>query len=331
MTKNDKPDFATPPINEVVCGIRFDKLKKLSTAHWGQYWSKIKSEYPLTEDREPLITGKIELAVIPPLRRVCFVSEDSNRLIQVQEECFLYNWRKINESDHYPRFTTIKPLFLEKWEQFKTFAEETIKETIVANRYEITYTNHLYKGEQWINFEDLKDIFPCFSWKSKETSKKFLPTPANVNWNLDFHFSEFRSDLKVRLRSGKDLLNDNEVIVLTLTMGTEVENKALPPLSEWLQNANKVIVNGFVALTSSEYHGKWGIKNDTSEARITNRINNYKQTIAELKGERFIPESIKDVRERYINTKGEKFWNNLLKKEKARIIAEKMAIEQEYS
>lgn len=70
--------------------------------------------------------------------------------------------------------------------------------------------------------------------------------------------------------------------------------------------------------------------NWTPEARITYRINAHKAKIAELKGEQFIPETIKRVRERYIKTKGIDFWNNALIREKEILIAEKINLKKRY-
>lgn len=264
------PYFENPPLNEVICGIRFNKLGKLKTVDIGKYGEIIHSDYPLSEDREVLPSVqqesnlKIELSMIPPLRRVFFISQNHNRIIQFQDDCFFCNWHKIQENDIYPRFTSIMPHFIEKWEEFKKFIKEKVEDEIIINRYEMVYINHLYKGEHWVSLEDLKDIMPCFSWDSKKASDSFLLLPNDITWRLNFLCKEFNSRLSINLKLGKNRINNREVIVIELVMSTDASTKELPNLTDWFTNANQYIVKSFISLTSSEYHGKWGIKYEST-------------------------------------------------------------------
>ena len=109
--------FERPPIVEVVCGLSFELPKPLTSAFIGLYWSKIKSEYPNTLDQAPIPAtfegpvgaGNIELQFLqlPPLRRTFFSSPDGRHLVQVQDDRFLLNWKKIEDSDQYPSYANV--------------------------------------------------------------------------------------------------------------------------------------------------------------------------------------------------------------------------------
>src|SRR5262245_24399625 len=104
---NALPEFDRPPVDEMVMGFQLDPLPGLRVAHLGLYWSRIRAEYPHTEDQPPLPSA-VESEEIKPsegvttfavslsqLPRCWFVSGDKTQLIQVQRDRFWRNWRKV--------------------------------------------------------------------------------------------------------------------------------------------------------------------------------------------------------------------------------------------
>jgi len=43
------PDYKTPPINEVACGISYEKIGTFRGHHIGLFWQKIREEFPDVE------------------------------------------------------------------------------------------------------------------------------------------------------------------------------------------------------------------------------------------------------------------------------------------
>jgi len=58
--KSETPTFADPPIVEFVLGVQFDKLKALTSAHYGQFWEHLGDEWESSS-----ATTK-RLAISPP-------------------------------------------------------------------------------------------------------------------------------------------------------------------------------------------------------------------------------------------------------------------------
>ena len=86
------PEFERPPLNEVVFGVQFEPLAALRAAHYGLYWSRIRSRYGTTEDKAPLAyvlelnepkqsAAEISLITEMPTPRVWFVDSEKTGLI----------------------------------------------------------------------------------------------------------------------------------------------------------------------------------------------------------------------------------------------------------
>ena len=57
-----------------------------------------------------------------PVRR-WFIHKSETRLLQVQNDRFIHNWRKVGPADEYPHYETIRPIFLTEWTRFYGFLE----------------------------------------------------------------------------------------------------------------------------------------------------------------------------------------------------------------
>src|ERR1035438_10399713 len=59
----DLPDFANPPVAEVVLSVQFEALSRMRAAHFGLFWARIRDRYPRTEERPALETRSEERRV----------------------------------------------------------------------------------------------------------------------------------------------------------------------------------------------------------------------------------------------------------------------------
>ena len=79
------PSYKNPPVNEVVCGLRFDIPNKLKIPHIGLLWDKFRADYPIIQHAPPIASAKGEILVDPtigmPLLRVWFISESDDQLV----------------------------------------------------------------------------------------------------------------------------------------------------------------------------------------------------------------------------------------------------------
>ena len=56
---------------------------------------------PVIEALGPVSTLELQLGNVPPLRRSWLISKDGRSLLQIQEDRFLFNWKKAGPDDGY--------------------------------------------------------------------------------------------------------------------------------------------------------------------------------------------------------------------------------------
>jgi uncharacterized protein (TIGR04255 family) len=185
------PTFEAPPISEVVFGILFKPLDKLLTPHLGVFWQEIKNSYPIIQEA-PMLAPAIEPKgpQVPnqtistdlfhsTFPRVWFLEENGNSLMQLQRDRFLHNWRKISESQIYPRYGSIKQIFEERFSHFSNFITKNSLGSITPLQFELTYVNTIDSKSGWTGPESIGSILNDFSWNSKD---RFLPIPEAIHW-----------------------------------------------------------------------------------------------------------------------------------------------------
>jgi uncharacterized protein (TIGR04255 family) len=251
------PEYDNPPINEVVCGIHFERLDGLLNPYLGILWEKYKPEYSRCQEVPPLIpiiesldkpaAPKTELPDVLPLPRTWFVHSNDNAIIQVQRDRFLHNWREIRAEDSYPRYHTIIDLFREHLSTFTTFLEEYNLGIVKPLQYELTYVNLIMQGEGWETISDIGRVFSKFSWPSAESD--FLPLPESINWHTSFVLPKRAGRLHTKIQIGERRSDHRPLFRFELTARGIGEYKELETMWDWFDLAHETIVRGFVELT----------------------------------------------------------------------------------
>ncbi|HEX3035329.1 MAG TPA: TIGR04255 family protein [Thermodesulfobacteriota bacterium] len=194
------PEYENPPVVEVVCNLLFEPLENLLVPHVGLFWERFRTEYPECSEHDPIVPiierfdeppkMKIEMneIKIASLPRVWFVQKRGNGIIQIQRDRFILNWRKVKEEDEYPRYSFVIDQFMKYLSHFKAFLDENDLGKIVPLQYEMTYVNHIPKGEGWDSLSDVGNVFPDFSWQ--QTRERFLPIFDGINFQTRFELPE---------------------------------------------------------------------------------------------------------------------------------------------
>lgn len=262
------PEYSRPPVIETVLGVQFRPLANFSVPHFGLYWAKIQDKYPSYEVQLPLgpiieefgegqwknVGVNIELMQIPEVR--CWFKDGSGtKLIQLQRDRFLFNWRKVKDEDVYPHYENIKPDFTAKWEEFCRFLTDAGLEKPEVNQCEVTYVNHIHLGQGWKSYGELKNVIACWSG---ETSGNFLPEPESVNIGARYVLPDGKGRLHVLMQPAIRRTDAKEILQLNLTARGKPESSALQHLLEWLDLGHEWIVRGFTDFTSKTMHEHWG-------------------------------------------------------------------------
>jgi uncharacterized protein (TIGR04255 family) len=240
------PDYNNPPLNEVVCGLGFEKIERFKGHHIGLFWQKIKDEFPLVEHAIRLDQNPLQIDLKEYLPRVWFVRNEQNRLIQLQDDKFYFNWRRMQEDETYPRYKTIIEDFKKYLSIFEKFLEEENLGSVNPERCELTYINHILKGEGWESVSDVNNIFCDLCWNTED---RFLPPPVNVGGHVVFQLPDKKGRLEVILQQVIRKLDKRSMFVLQNKATGLGEDKNMSAVWEWFSVAHEWIVYGFTDLT----------------------------------------------------------------------------------
>jgi len=261
------PEYGNPPVDEVVCGVLFEPIKGFLLPHFGLLWEKFRKEYPRCEEVAPLMPVVEGPEQVPAqeivvsemlLPRVWFLRDDG-RIIQVQRDRFLHNWRKLNPTDEYPRYRVVFQMFQDHFSTFQNFLSENEFGLLIPRQYEMTYVNIIHEGAGWQTIEEVSKVFPDFSWGIRKD--RFLPNPFAVHWRTIFSLPNNAGRLHLDIKSARRVSDNRRVFRFEITARGIGAAPSLDTMKNWFDLAHEWIVWGFTDFTGAEIQRTiWGRK-----------------------------------------------------------------------
>jgi len=248
MPKN-KVICQNPPIVEVVLGVQFEG-KQISFNDIANYYSQNQIDY--TEIQEhPILPAVIEdtenqnnIQLLNGFHtRKFFLHKDKTRLIQIQPDRLLFNWRKKDSDNVYPHFESVFDEFYNKLLNFYKINNCVDK----VNQYEITYVDHILLEDFDLTNFDLTKIFNFFS---------FTKSLKNIDLNFTIPYKELNGNLYLKFRSGQRNKDKKKIIISEYTFRGFVSKDKMV-LKDWFNNAHNIIIDNFCEIISSEAKTKW--------------------------------------------------------------------------
>ena len=260
------PSFENPPVVETVLSVQFEKLDAMQTVHFGRFWERISDQYPRTEDRRPLLQSaevfstipmpgrfRLESVDTPELPRVWFLSEDGSRLLQVQNDRFVANWRKAAPSHEYPRYDAlIKPSFDKDFQTFLEFVDDSELGSVHVNQCEVTYVNHIVSGEGWNNFHEIDRVFSFLKTSTGAGQPSLEDAGIHLRYRMQGQEGKPIGRLHVDIQPAASTEDNRNMFVMNLT-ARGLSGKG----TEFLDVGRRWIVNTFDALTTPDMHRIW--------------------------------------------------------------------------
>ncbi len=249
----------------------FEPIKTLLAPHFGIFWEKVRSHFPICQEVAPLghtieqygeqqveqPTVTVQLLDRPPLPRIWFTQKAGNALIQVQPDWFLYNWKKVSPDDEYPRYTKVANQFSRYYSDFCSFISDNELGQVSPKQFELQYVNHILLEEGWSSLEDISEVFPDFAWRrTQERNEKFLPTPEAINWQTSFVFPDQTGRLNVSIRTARRGADQHPLIRLDLRARGMSQDASEEAMWSWFDTAHEWIVKGFADMTGTEIQDK---------------------------------------------------------------------------
>jgi uncharacterized protein (TIGR04255 family) len=246
-----KVRFERPPVVEVMCGVQFGSLVSFRAAHVGVFWEQIKTEFPAVDEAPPLpsvietrnLPSSVEIAVglIPPLPRTWLLTEDGHRLVQLQRDRFVYNWRRRSPDDgDYPSYDNVIVDFERLWGAFEKFVAEEKFDELVVRQLELAYVNI-------IPFDRIPDDDPVFLDHVRSSSPdRFLPKPEGFEWRTSYSLPDDSGRLHVFASAAREVVSGAPIVRLEMTargVGGDMRS--------WFDLAHEWIVRGFTDVTTT--------------------------------------------------------------------------------
>lgn len=254
---------------EVVLGVQFDAIRELRQSHFGLVWERLRAGYPRTTDHSRIETALLavdaegsgpsfllEMLDSPPTHRSWFLSEDEERLVQIQDDRVVHNWR--HRGGPYPRFEPLRDQF---WAAFEAYRSALAEVGIVApqpRQVEVTYIN-------WIGDSKPADFLRTVSRAPTEVAG-VGPEPEMERWLARYPVAHggvtvgrLTIEAKPGARNADGAVEQGYLLSLTYLGATSPE-AADKGLDAQLQRGRDVIVRSFADVTEYAMHdsGSWG-------------------------------------------------------------------------
>ena len=274
MTRN-LPEFANPPLAEVALSVQFEPLEKLRTPQIGLLWSEFRQRFPVTEEHAPLdseferfgaprtsaIQVRMQMLETLPVPRVWFLNETGTELIQVQQDRFVHNWRKVGEGDEYPRYERLRQTFQSELEAFQSLVAREQCGAIVPNQCEVNYVNHIVAGEGWATHGQLSQVLTVFQ---THYSDDRLGEPEDARVAMRYVLRDDNQKPIGRLHATVQPVfrrDDNQpMFVVALTVRSRPAGENIEDVLCCLDRGREVIVRAFASMTTPQMHKLWGRK-----------------------------------------------------------------------
>ncbi|MGH7067906.1 MAG: TIGR04255 family protein [Acetobacteraceae bacterium] len=254
--------FDRPPVVEVACGVLFDTAPPLRSAYLGLYWKGIRKDFPKIEEALPLArtiepkgpspTGMalVGIGPLPPLRRTWFVSEDGCNLIQVQEDRFLFNWKRTGEQDNYPSYEQVVGQFNRRLAGFLAFLDREGFGLPTYRQFELTYVNQIPIGQTPEGLA-VRETTVLVDHVPQARPDRFLPEPEAINWTSIYPLPNGEGRLHAAARSGFSEVGAR-VLHLEMTARGIPTEASEANRQGWFDQAHCWITRGFADLTAPD-------------------------------------------------------------------------------
>lgn len=252
--------FKNPPVGEVSFGLGFAALATFKVAHFGSFWDLIRKDYPECEDKPPVLDPTslpVGMSGWFPLPRVWYLHRDRNFLIQLQQNRIWLNWRRLNESEQYPSFETLFPIFQATVARFVDFVHGNNLGEIMPNVAELAYVNQIPSGDSSRPYSDVGE----FMEDLRSPHYKYLPSPDGIAWRSEFTVGEDK--LSIDLKSGKEIAGaQRSIYMLEIRSSRNFRDQSTAIPFDWFMTANKLIVNAFCDVTTEKAQREYWQRTD---------------------------------------------------------------------
>ena len=264
------PKFDAPPVVETVLSIQFEPLPRFTGAMAGRFWQShlmggdndwpASAEVPALPDVRERFGDDVQWKPLGVQigsyegrsQRTQIMRADDQRMVQIQDSRLILNWKK-GQAD-YPSYEVLYPEFLSLFEGFKAFSSDSGFDDLSLNQWEVTYVNHILKGDLWNSPYDWGGIAANLAIPKVDRSIARSES-GTLQWK--FIIGENLGRLHVSSRHVKVAPGDEEAIRLELTARGSINDAEDRDIKGCFDLGHETIVRFFTAITSDTAHKVW--------------------------------------------------------------------------
>lgn len=267
-SQDSLPDFEDPPVIEVAASIQFTAIPALDAARLGVLWLRFRDRYPRTEVQPALprvveseaapISRPFEISVMGafPSPRLWFLTEDSTRLVQVQNDRLVVNWRRLESDAPYPHYPVIRQELTAAFDGLIGFLQDEDLGTPSVDQAELTYVNHFWAGGVGAPRATI-NRFLKRAWEPAGTV--LPPEPEEFSLRAQFAIKDTvpGGRVYVEVASAYRTTDRASIYSMNLTARGAPTAPTLDGALAFMDAAHGWIVNIFADLTTDEMHRLW--------------------------------------------------------------------------
>ena len=267
----DLPNFSQPPVHEVLLAVQFDALTEFHSYHVGKLWDRVRDRYPNVQEQPPLNVqfetfgvaepaapaGAIEIQALlsPPMVRYWFEAGE-DRLMQVQQDRLIHNWRKGEGQQEYPRYEKVLEEFLADYRVFSDFVREERFGEIRINQCEIAYINSIFIPGTEDPYTEVERVMKV--WNRPTVSIGVLEQATVQPRFILSKNGQPYARLHVTLQPAIRRSTRQPCLQLTLSVKGKPADESLDASIDFFAEGRDAIVKVFADLTTPEMHKQWG-------------------------------------------------------------------------
>ncbi len=271
----DLPNYKKPPVVEVALSVQFEQLTEMRTHHVGLLWAEYRKRFPNIEEHpllEPVFETflntssprprlTVRITESPEFPRCWFLNPEKTRLIQVQNDRFIYNWRKVEGDEEYPRYEDVRDNFLKELHIFTNFIGREKLGEVKPNHCDVTYVNSIPTEEGIFDHARIGKVIKTIAFNYGSEANIFNLNHEDARFYVRYLIPDSEGEPCGRLHISFEPLyrskDGQPIFLLKLTARGTPDPDDINGVVNFLDSGREHIVNGFTAWTTKFMHEKW--------------------------------------------------------------------------
>lgn len=255
------PDFESPPVIEVACGVQFRAVEGLRGMGRFRLYEQWRERLPEVVE-QPALPPIVEASAgAPPVQiffnaqdvRHWFIGDSGRELVQLQHDRLIVNWREGNPPGKYPRFPAVRRNFVDRLTELNDYVQGSGLGKIEISHVEVSYINAIDPAGAGLgNLDSLVKGWPDFSWHH-------LGRPGTTRAVFDFPIPGLGLGSQLSAQFGPGLRTTGETaLFMILSAQGRTEATTVEAAIGFADKAHEHIVQSFDEFTTPAMHAKWG-------------------------------------------------------------------------